>query len=300
MRVAQSVMGALALDDPPQTQPEPGPGSPRPRLADPDRILVAGDWHTDRMWAVNTILDQVPRHLAGEAQRIILQLGNLGVWPGFEGAQFLAAVSQALTITDAELWFVDGNHEDHTRLSKYLQNWKNSGDLADCYVTERVLWLPRGYRWEWHGRTWLAAGGGVSLDKAGRAEGVSWWPGEELSDAQAAAIVADGPADVLVSHDCPSGVVHAFPDPPNWWDPADITRAEQHGQRLQRVVDDLQPAHIMHGHLHRGYQRTADFGYGTVTVTGLAENGTGLNFAPLDIRSMKWGAPGGLSTPMPS
>ena len=29
------------------------------------------------------------------------------------------------------------------------------------------------------------------------------------------------------------------------------------------------PAYLMHGHLRRAYQRTCDFGYGPVKVTGL-------------------------------
>ena len=50
----------------------------------------------------------------------------------------------------------------------------------------------------------------MSLDRAVRTEGVDWFPAEEITDAQEAAVIAAGHADVLVSHDCPSGVAHTF------------------------------------------------------------------------------------------
>jgi hypothetical protein len=44
----------------------------------------------------------------------------------------------------------------------------------------------------------------------------------------------------------------------------------------------------MHGHLHRAYQRSCDFGYGPVEVTGLAGDGVLRNFAVLDTELMTW------------
>ncbi len=44
----------------------------------------------------------------------------------------------------------------------------------------------------------------------------------------------------------------------------------------------------MHGHLHRAYQRTCNFGYGPVHVTGLAADGSLRNFAVLDVQSLTW------------
>ena len=44
----------------------------------------------------------------------------------------------------------------------------------------------------------------------------------------------------------------------------------------------------MHGHLHRAYQRTCEFGYGPVQVTGLDADGQLRNFAVLDVAAMTW------------
>ncbi len=250
----------------------------------PGLVLVAGDWHGDREWALS-VVKRVPQLLAGEQTRLILHLGDFGIWPGAEGRRYLDSVNTVLDLVGADLWFIDGNHEDFPQLAQLA-----SGAIPDGRVAVRpnIFHLPRGHRWNWHGRTWLACGGGVSLDKAGRVEGRDWWPQEEITSGQEAAMIAGGPADVMVCHDCPSGVAHAFPQPPSWWAAADLGRNEAHRERLQRIVDAVKPAHLMHGHLHRAYQRSCDFGYGPVQVTGLAADGSLRNFAVLNVKSVTW------------
>ncbi len=92
----------------------------------------------------------------------------------------------------------------------------------------------------------------------------------------------------MVCHDCPAEVTHAFPPPPWEWNREDLARNDAHRARLQGIVDAMRPAYLMHGHLHRAYQRTCDFGYGSVQVTGLAADGSMRNFAVLDVPSMAW------------
>ena len=257
----------------------------------PRRILVAGDWHGNEDWALN-VIRRVPGLLAGEPRRLILHLGDFGIWPDRAGLAYLARITEVLAETGAELWFIDGNHEDFGLLAKL----DAGGSITDGRVLVRpgVYHLPRGCRWAWHGRAWLGCGGGVSLDKAVRTAGVDWWPDEEITTAQVAAISAAGPADVLVSHDCPAGVQHDFGHPPPGWDPADLARNDAHRQRLRSLVDAVQPSYVMHGHLHRAYQRDCDFGYGPVQVTGLAADGRLRNFAVLDVAAMRWEQRAGL------
>ncbi len=257
----------------------------------PGRIIVAGDWHGNTDWAVHVIRTGAKILAASETRALILQLGDFGIWPGPAGATYLREVTRALHEVDAELWFIDGNHEDFTQVAAFRKA-ANGRNRVMADVLERITrtWhLPRGHRWDWHGRTWLACGGGVSLDKAARTEGTTWWPQEEITGDQEAAVIAGGPAGVLVTHDCPSGVRHAFPPPPSFWNLRDLARSDAHRERLQRIADAVQPAHIMHGHLHRAYQRTCDFGYGPVEITGLdCDEGDGPNWAVLDVRTMTW------------
>src|SRR6266702_3802730 len=171
----------------------------------PGQVLVAGDWHGDREWALS-VIKRVPQLLSGEQTRLILHLGDFGIWPGVEGRRYLDSVSAVLDLVGAQLWFIDGNHEDFPQLAQMA-----SGTVA-----------------------------------------------------------------------------HAFPQPPSWWAPADLARNDAHRERHQHIVDAVRPAYLMHGHLHRAYQRSGDFGYGPVQVTGLAADGSLRNFAVLDVESITW------------
>jgi hypothetical protein len=243
--------------------------------------MIAGDWHGNTTWAVHVI--GTAARVLHEERPLILHLGDFGIWPGQSGRAYLDAVRGACLDRNAVVRFIDGNHEDFTQLQGLRIGER--GSPAD----EAVRWIPRGTRWTWHGRNWLALGGGVSLDRALRAEGRSWWPDEEITQDEASAVIAAGPADVLLSHDCPAGVKHSFPPPPAFWDQRDIARNDAHRERLQGVVTAVRPRWLVHGHLHRAYQRICDFGYGPVEVTGLdCDGGKGQNHAVLDVRLMQW------------
>lgn len=246
-------------------------------VCEPRRILVAGDWHGNADWAVKVIGRAAKLLDDTEPEPLILHLGDFGVWPGPGGAAYLNRVGGACFAYGVRLLFIDGNHEDFTQLE----------DLR-IHDDQIVNWVPRGHRWNWHDRQWLALGGGVSLDRASRTEGLSWWPEEEITPEQAAKVIVDGGVDVMVTHDCPSGVRHTFPPTPSFWDARDLARSDAHRERLQRVVDAVQPSHLLHGHLHIGYQRMTDFGYGPVQVTGLNRDGEKHNYAVLDVKTMEW------------
>ena len=253
----------------------------------PNRVVIAGDWHGNSKWACH-VVGMAARLLQGEDRPLILHLGDFGIWPGEGGRGYLGAVRRACAEHGVEVRFVDGNHEDFTQ----LEGLRISGEAARGPATpadETVRWLPRGSRWRWHGRTWLALGGGVSLDRAIRREGLTWWPEEEVTEEEAARVIKAGPADVMITHDCPSGVRHSFPPPPPFWDARDLARNDAHRDRLQKVVQAVRPTWLVHGHLHRAYRRTSNLGYGPVEVTGLdCDVGDGPNYAVLDVQHMQW------------
>jgi hypothetical protein len=248
---------------------------------DPARIGVAGDWHGNTAWATRAVA-RMAAALSGP--RIIVQLGDFGIWPGPDGQAYLSALDQALAAADAELWFVDGNHEDFTQLAAL-----RPGPDGRSQVRERIWHLPRGHRWRWHDRTWLALGGAVSLDRAGRTAGRDWWPEEEITVQQAGAVMAAGPADVMVTHECPAGIDHTFPPPPPEWAAADLRRNDAHRALMREVVLAVRPHWLMHGHLHIGYQRRVDLGAGPIEVTGLDRDGAeNMNWGILDVAAMRW------------
>jgi hypothetical protein len=252
----------------------------------PARVGVAGDWHGNAAWATRAVR-KITALLPDDGPRIILHLGDFGIWPGRGGQDYLARVDAALAAAEAELWFVDGNHEDFGQLARLRPGPDGPHDREP--VTDRIWHLPRGHRWHWHGREWLALGGAVSLDRAVRTRGADWWPEEEITRSQAAAVIDAGPCDVMVTHECPAGVEHAFPPPPPDWAPADLRRSDAHRALLREVVLGVRPGWLMHGHLHIGYQRRVDLGGGPIEITGLDCDGAEhSNWAILEVAGMRW------------
>jgi hypothetical protein len=272
-----------------------------PITAEPEIIAAAGDWHLNTPWALGKI-HRGAKLLAGQPFKVFLHFGDFGFYPDandwWARSPYLTAVSKALAAEDAWLLAIDGNHEDHHMLAAIAAADAEAGETPPHEVVPRVFWLPRGYRWTWANRTWVAVGGGVSVNRAKLTEGRDWFPGEQITDEQERAIIAAGPADVIVSHDCPAGAAHTHPPPEPGWDLADLARADVHAEKLQRIYAALRPSFAMHGHLHQGYQRTTDLGWGPVQLTGLdcdwrsdrdfIRDRNKMNTATLSLADMTW------------
>lgn len=226
------------------------------------KIAYAGDWHANREWAVRAI-----EYAREQGAEIIVHLGDYGYnfTPGFRND-----VELALSQAHMDLWFVDGNHENFTRL--YSQPKMANGRRR---ISEHVYHLPRGHRWEWNGVKFLAVGGAYSVDRRWRQHGVSWWSEEVVTDQEVELACKGGPVDVLISHDVPSG----FEIPglsSGVWPPLEILRAEEHRTQLRKIVDSVKPREVWHGHYHVRYDKEVDFGYGKVEVHGLDMDATSL------------------------
>jgi hypothetical protein len=242
-----------------ESSPVPDP------LATPGRVAFAGDWHANTRWGIAAI-----QYAAEQGAEVIVHLGDFGY---DYRAAFLDGLDRALARTGLVLLFVDGNHEDFPLLTRYPVR---SNGLRQ--VTDRVWHLPRGFRWEWGGVRWLALGGAHSVDRPWREAGISWWREETVTDADIERSTAGGPADVMVSHDCPSGVdIPGLAESSTLWPPEEIVAANVHRARMRLVVDAVRPRTIWHGHFHRRYSTAADLGYGPVAVHGLDCDGSTLD-----------------------
>jgi len=242
-------------------------------------VGVAGDWHGNLLWA----LKAVESMKAERGVDLVLQLGDFGIWSGPPGRKYLDRLNRRLEELEMTIWFLDGNHEDFRQLLA-----KPKDELGRGKVRPRILHLPRGHRWTWDHRVWLACGGAVSPDRKLRTQGKSWWPEEEITLEEELAIEAAGPTDVLLTHDCPSGVVHSFGPWPRVWDLQDLTRTDLHRERVQRIVDAVRPGLLLHGHLHRGYYRQVSMDHGLVSVVGLDCDGSAHNWVYLDTDTLAW------------
>jgi len=265
-------------------------------VSEPRYVAVVGDVHANAGW----LMHQVPLMAGrlsrlGERSPVFLQLGDMGYYPRDpDGFTFLETVAGLMRVARGTWLFIDGNHEDHEALAGVLGTYL--ADLTIPVFGDRVRWIPRGIRWTWQGRQWLALGGAHSLDRDLLEKGSprmaqGWFPGESITAEQAELAAAGGHADVMVTHDCPSAVTLALPPPyPAWL--GQIPAAEAHRDLLQAVVEDVRPAHLMHGHYHRLYSRPVRMGYGQCRVAGLACDGMEGNWVVLDVRNMRWLNPG--------
>lgn len=251
----------------------------------PEEVLVAGDWHRDPTWS-RSVVARCPDLLPRESPRIILHAGDLGVYADGDGQHFLDVLNKSLERYDANLWFVDGNHEDFAFLHDLAGTHDPTGPVL---IRSRIIWLPRGFRWTWHGRTWLALGGAVSLNRVDLTLFLDWFPDEEITESQTRRVMADGPADVMLCHDAPALVPMRLS--PGGWPKEDLWRSDQHRKRLQAIVDVVKPSYLLHGHYHLSHYTVVDMPHGPVTVTGLDKNNakTG-NYRVLDVQLMGYWA----------
>jgi predicted phosphodiesterase len=227
---------------------------------DPTNLMLAGDWHGNLQWA-----EQVIRYAARHDVDTILQLGDFGYWVDDARTElYLSIIDAMLDEAGIRLFWLDGNHEDHTRTVEW----------QDPTRYPNVTYLGRGFRWQWWGKTWMSVGGAMSVDKRYRAEGVSWWPEEELTDADVAYAGRDGRVDVIVSHDCPRGVdiPGVGPDTKGGtrgnWPPDILAEAQQHRDKLATICRATAPDWLFHGHYHIPYASN----FAATSVIGLADD----------------------------
>lgn len=102
--------------------------------------------------------------------------------------------------------FVDGNHECFPRINAFPQESWNGGQVHR--VRPNILHLMRGQVFEVEGMKLFTMGGGYSLDKMFRQEGISWWPEElpneqEYEQARVNLARHNHQVDVIISHAVP-------------------------------------------------------------------------------------------------
>lgn len=269
------------------------------------KILLAGDTHMDTEHF--EYLAETAAILGAEK---IFVLGDFGAWEHTpNGVEFMDEVDLTSEITGIKTYFLDGNH-DKTSLvvSKYGKMLDGEGFMI---CRSNLLYAPRGHRWTWGSKKFIALGGAYSTDKQTRlgwelAEekklyqflnlygvdmrgttdvaylpefsfaGKYWFPEEEMSDEDMDKILIDKtPVDIMLTHDKPRST---HPK----WNRKDIFECHPNQDRIQKAMTILTPKELFHGHLHYRYTddvRCGDDDEHTV-VTGLdcnseASAGTG-------------------------
>lgn len=239
--------------------------------AAPGRVGVVGDWHGNTVWG-----QQMLDICAAQNVRTILHLGDFGLWPTYQGTGYLKRLEEHLVSHGQTLYWVDGNHDDRDALDALPV--KANGMRR---IRPHIWQLPRGFRWTWHDRIWMALGGAHSVDRQFRTAHIDWWPRELLSPDEVLRAVQPGRVDVLVCHDAPLGVPLLEQRlAPNvmGWPQEEIDASYLHRKLLRQIVDQVCPHVLLHGHYHWRYddELRIDDGH-IVAVTGLDCDGTSVD-----------------------
>lgn len=167
-------------------------------------LYVTGDLHAmQRKW-----FEQIEPVLApGDT---LFVCGDFGV--GFWGTNGRTeeAFFDTLAARDYTVAFVDGNHENFDRLNAFPTALWHGGRVH--LLRPNLVHLTRGSLYQLDGLRLFAFGGGYSLDRARRVEGVSWWPQEmpsaqEYCRARQTLQQASGRVDVILTHTAPSETI---------------------------------------------------------------------------------------------
>ena len=234
-------------------------------------ILLLGDTHQDLEWT-----NAVIRFAQDINISTIVQLGDFGYWEENEdGKRFLDEVSRCLIKNNIKLYWLDGNHENHPLLRKTYSHQKSTF----WKIRDNLLYIPRGTAWEWGGIKFLAVGGGASIDRDFRINGISWFPEEILNEREIEKAKAAGKVDVFLSHDGPLW--------PFAYKGSDDIESSIHHQKIKDIINTVQPKMCVHGHFHNFYDINMLTSTGHTRVVGLTAEQRSKAFAVLELPSLQ-------------
>ncbi len=167
-------------------------------------ILITGDTHGDPITRFSYRNCPATSNLTEDDCVIIA--GDFGVIWKVQSDRQEHYILKWLDSRPYKTLFVDGNHENFTRLDKFATVAMLGADVGQ--VSEKVFHLRRGRVYKIQGRQIFCFGGGVSIDKYMRTEGISWWPQEvanwhEMNSAMENLDKVDWRVDYVITHTAP-------------------------------------------------------------------------------------------------
>jgi hypothetical protein len=182
----------------------------------------------------------------------------------------------ALLAADTEIPAIvlDGNHEQHDWLTDQVTT-RGLEDDGTCTLAAGVSFAPRGTLLVLDGARVLFVGGAVSIDRSLRTEGHDWFAAEALTPEQADLAIAQGPADLMLTHDCPreTGGTALNRIAAEWGTQAAEDSLANH-TLISRVMAACGARRLVHGHLHRRYDEWIQTVGRAVLISGLDCNNT--------------------------
>jgi Icc-related predicted phosphoesterase len=175
-------------------------------------------------------------------------VGDFGLWPGMGGTVFLDDINRIANNEQVDVWAIPGNHEDHDQWEWYFTKPSLVKMHGFANVRTRIWLSPKVNFFRFGDKRFGVAGGAVSIDRQWRREGTSYWPNEVLSEKELTSILSynGDEVDYLLTHDCSNRTPWGFKLVP---DPA----SQEHREKIDRVLDHIQPKVHFHGHMHHKY-----------------------------------------------
>jgi hypothetical protein len=210
--------------------------------------LIVGDVHgdlsfTSRMNALAKV----------NGIETILQVGDFGIWDHTnDGVNFLDFLNVEAEKFGVQWVFLPGNHENFDRLEWYETNGEKTLS-GFTKIRDNIFYTGKVSKWVWDGVVFKAVGGAYSIDKGWRTPGSSWWPQETLTPGELMLSEVMGPADVLLTHDCPTYAPfrHRLKNDPE---------SHIHRQKIDEVVKHTEAVVHFHGHMHDCYDYENPYG----------------------------------------
>lgn len=163
------------------------------------------------------------------------------VWEGGKEEQYWQKQIEQKKFTTL---YIDGNHEDHPRLSQYPEEIWNGGKIHR--IQNSIFHLMRGQIFEIEGKRFFAMGGASSTDRQYRTEGVDWFPQEipskeEYEEAWKNLEKAKWKVDYVLTHTAPTHLLYKI---------RRADRVEHLTDFLQAISEKLEYRRWYFGHFH--------------------------------------------------
>jgi hypothetical protein len=251
------------------------------------RIGIAGDWHGNLPWAVSQVTLFAENNI-----NTVLHLGDFGLLDDDEGISYLHTLNDALDTAGINILVTLGNHENFWMVDG--MSAVKTGEFAGWLVlpdVPRIMFAPRGHRWEWEGVSFVSLGGANSINRYDLMENINWWAGEQISYGDVYNTIAGGAADVFIAHDCPAGVsLFGEDDNDIRWSVEARAYAAKSRDALRSAVDAVKPSILFHGHYHHFLDLStplmdAEGVAYTLRTVGMDKDGTTQNAGILELPS---------------
>ena len=209
-------------------------------------ILLLGDIHGDYK-----VLERAIKVAEENGAVAVIQVGDFGLFNKY-GMANESHFYKVMSSSKVPVYWIDGNHDDCDRWTKYTEIYKVWSDTDFFYV-------PRGTVMELDGRTIAFMGGAASIDMKWRLrEGAFWTEKENISNEEITRLLDNTNGkkiDMFITHCPPDSVINRHFNPMDkLFFNVGIEWTDQNGLVVEDLWNKLGNPMIYSGHMHRTVQ----------------------------------------------